>query len=252
MTPTHHEPTGCDNALQRSLKGLAITAGAVLARRTGCRVTCWNVENGAGEYHLGTLEMENPCAAGPNACSVGEDAIGDVGPLAGAFFPARLSGSDFPAALYGVEGTFGDPLPLREDVQQLVRRCLVDLAAEALSQGGIAECVTDALDGPRLAAHRCLRLKVPFGQTEPYGIDDGINRQLIRPLVAAIVAVNDKNETVRIYQIEYRHRSAWLCPGSDGVPGHSRVRLRVAVGPGLGCVRRHAEHARPRPGSAQA
>ncbi|MFE9736138.1 hypothetical protein ACFYO9_37430 [Streptomyces sp. NPDC005863] len=45
----------------------------------------------------------------------------------------------------------------------------------------------------------------PFIETEPWGIDDGINRVLVRPLVAAILAVNDEARTVRIYNIQHRH-----------------------------------------------
>jgi hypothetical protein len=44
----------------------------------------------------------------------------------------------------------------------------------------------------------------PFIETEPWGIDDGINRILVRPLVTAILAVNEDARTVRIYSIEYR------------------------------------------------
>ncbi|MGW8726328.1 hypothetical protein ACWGNF_09955 [Streptomyces sp. NPDC055808] len=42
----------------------------------------------------------------------------------------------------------------------------------------------------------------PFIETEPFGIDDGINRQLVRPLVTAILAVNSDAGTVRIYDIQ--------------------------------------------------
>lgn len=45
----------------------------------------------------------------------------------------------------------------------------------------------------------------PFIETEPLGIDDGINRILVRPLVTAILAVNEQARTVRIYNIEARH-----------------------------------------------
>ena len=45
----------------------------------------------------------------------------------------------------------------------------------------------------------------PFIETEPYGIDDGTHRILIRPLVTAIIAVNETAQTVRIYNIEARH-----------------------------------------------
>lgn len=45
----------------------------------------------------------------------------------------------------------------------------------------------------------------PFIETEPYGIDDGVHRILIRPLVTAILTVNEDKRTVRIYSIEYRH-----------------------------------------------
>lgn len=45
----------------------------------------------------------------------------------------------------------------------------------------------------------------PFIETEPYGIDDGTHRILIRPLVTAILAVNEQARTVRIYSIERRH-----------------------------------------------
>lgn len=44
----------------------------------------------------------------------------------------------------------------------------------------------------------------PVASTEPWGIDDGIHRQLIRPLVTALIAVNAEQQTVRIYQIEHR------------------------------------------------
>lgn len=44
----------------------------------------------------------------------------------------------------------------------------------------------------------------PFIETEPYGIDDGTHRILIRPLVTAILAVNETAQTVRIYNIEAR------------------------------------------------
>ncbi|MFI6936819.1 hypothetical protein [Streptomyces sp. NPDC050287] len=44
----------------------------------------------------------------------------------------------------------------------------------------------------------------PFIETEPWGIDDGINRILVRPLVTARLAVNEQAQTVRIYSIEYR------------------------------------------------
>lgn len=42
----------------------------------------------------------------------------------------------------------------------------------------------------------------PFIETEPFGIDDGINRQLVRPLVTAILAVNQAAATVRVYDIQ--------------------------------------------------
>ncbi|MFF5010892.1 hypothetical protein ACFY3G_49925 [Streptomyces phaeochromogenes] len=45
----------------------------------------------------------------------------------------------------------------------------------------------------------------PVAATEPWGIDDGIHRQLIRPLVTALIAVNTERQTVRIYQIQRRH-----------------------------------------------
>ena len=45
----------------------------------------------------------------------------------------------------------------------------------------------------------------PFIETEPYGIDDGTHRILIRPLITAIIAVNEAKQTVRIYSIEVRH-----------------------------------------------
>ena len=45
----------------------------------------------------------------------------------------------------------------------------------------------------------------PFIETEPYGIDDGTHRILVRPLVTAIIAVNEEARTVRIYSIERRH-----------------------------------------------
>ena len=44
----------------------------------------------------------------------------------------------------------------------------------------------------------------PVAATEPWGIDDGIHRQLIRPLVTALIAVNQERQTVRIYQIQHR------------------------------------------------
>lgn len=46
----------------------------------------------------------------------------------------------------------------------------------------------------------------PYSETEPWGIDDGINRELIRPLVIARLAVNQEAQTVRIYSIEPRRR----------------------------------------------
>ena len=45
----------------------------------------------------------------------------------------------------------------------------------------------------------------PYIETEPYGVDDGIHRVLVRPLVAAILAVSEQAQTVRIYSIEARH-----------------------------------------------
>lgn len=45
----------------------------------------------------------------------------------------------------------------------------------------------------------------PFIETEPYGIDDGTHRILVRPLVTAIIAVNEDKQTVRIYDIQHRH-----------------------------------------------
>ncbi|OUD03329.1 hypothetical protein [Streptomyces swartbergensis] len=45
----------------------------------------------------------------------------------------------------------------------------------------------------------------PYIETEPYGIDDGTHRILVRPLVTAILAVNEDARTVRIYSIERRH-----------------------------------------------
>ncbi|MEV8529549.1 hypothetical protein AB0451_36415 [Streptomyces sp. NPDC052000] len=44
----------------------------------------------------------------------------------------------------------------------------------------------------------------PYIETEPFGIDDGINRQLVRPLATAILAVNPDAGTVRIYDIQAR------------------------------------------------
>lgn len=44
----------------------------------------------------------------------------------------------------------------------------------------------------------------PIDETEAWGIDDGIHRQIIRPLVAAIIAVNQERHTVRIYRIQHR------------------------------------------------
>lgn len=44
----------------------------------------------------------------------------------------------------------------------------------------------------------------PVTATEPWGFDDGIHRQLIRPLVTALIAVNPERQTVRIYQIQHR------------------------------------------------
>ncbi|WP_069883495.1 hypothetical protein [Streptomyces luteocolor] len=46
----------------------------------------------------------------------------------------------------------------------------------------------------------------PETATEPWGIDDGIHRQLIRPLVTALLAVNQERRTVRIYDIQRRRR----------------------------------------------
>ncbi|MFE8950038.1 hypothetical protein [Streptomyces sp. NPDC007856] len=45
----------------------------------------------------------------------------------------------------------------------------------------------------------------PFIETEPYGIDDGTHRILVRPLVIAVLAVNEDKQTVRIYDIQPRH-----------------------------------------------
>lgn len=45
----------------------------------------------------------------------------------------------------------------------------------------------------------------PFIETEPWGVDDGINRILERPLITVRLAVNEQAQTVRIYSIEYRH-----------------------------------------------
>ncbi|MFP3986916.1 hypothetical protein U9R90_05315 [Streptomyces sp. E11-3] len=45
----------------------------------------------------------------------------------------------------------------------------------------------------------------PVAATEPWGIDDGIHRQLIRPLVTALISVNPERQTVRIYNIQRRH-----------------------------------------------
>lgn len=39
---------------------------------------------------------------------------------------------------------------------------------------------------------------------DAYGIDDGIHRQIVQPLVTAIIAVNREAKTVRIYNIEHR------------------------------------------------
>ncbi len=41
-------------------------------------------------------------------------------------------------------------------------------------------------------------------ECELWGIDDGINRILVRLLVTARLAVNEQARTVRIYRIEYR------------------------------------------------
>ncbi|TGB06531.1 hypothetical protein [Streptomyces sp. MZ04] len=46
----------------------------------------------------------------------------------------------------------------------------------------------------------------PEAATEPWGFDDGIHRQLIRPLVTALIAVNHERRTVRIYDIQRRRR----------------------------------------------
>ncbi|MGW3635646.1 ABATE domain-containing protein [Streptomyces sp. NPDC005122] len=96
-------------------------------------------------------------AAGPDSFGVGEDSLGAVDPLAGWLLAAGLGCRDLPSAFDGGQGVLRDALPLREDVQQLVRGRPVDLAEETLGEGRIAEGVTDGLDGPRLAAHRCLR-----------------------------------------------------------------------------------------------
>jgi len=45
----------------------------------------------------------------------------------------------------------------------------------------------------------------PITATEPYGLDDGIHRQIIRPLVTAVIAINQKQQTLRIYDIQHRH-----------------------------------------------
>ncbi|WP_318201077.1 hypothetical protein [Streptomyces sp. SCL15-4] len=39
---------------------------------------------------------------------------------------------------------------------------------------------------------------------EPWGIDDGIHRQIVKPLVTVLLTVNREAKTVRIYDIEYR------------------------------------------------
>jgi len=45
----------------------------------------------------------------------------------------------------------------------------------------------------------------PVTATEPFGIDDGLHRQIIRPLVTAVVHVSHQQRTVRIYDIQARH-----------------------------------------------
>lgn len=44
----------------------------------------------------------------------------------------------------------------------------------------------------------------PYGETEPWGIDDGITRQCTRPLVVIMVRVDDTQQTVKIYAIQPR------------------------------------------------
>ncbi|MFH8613064.1 hypothetical protein ACH4D5_36910 [Streptomyces sp. NPDC018029] len=46
----------------------------------------------------------------------------------------------------------------------------------------------------------------PLTATESWGIDDGIHRQLIRPLVTALISVNQDQQTVRIYDIQRRRK----------------------------------------------
>lgn len=43
----------------------------------------------------------------------------------------------------------------------------------------------------------------PYIETEPWGIDDGTHRLLIRSLITVRLAVNDTAQTIRIYSIEY-------------------------------------------------
>ncbi|MFI6645672.1 hypothetical protein [Streptomyces sp. NPDC050504] len=57
--------------------------------------------------------------------------------------------------------------------------------------------------GQQLTAALADAVYEPYLETEPFGVDDGINRQLIRPLVTAVLAVNDKARTVRIYMIQH-------------------------------------------------
>ncbi|MEU9578834.1 hypothetical protein [Streptomyces chilikensis] len=44
----------------------------------------------------------------------------------------------------------------------------------------------------------------PVNQTEPWGIDDGRHRILLRPLVTARLSVNHEKRTLHMYGIELR------------------------------------------------
>lgn len=46
----------------------------------------------------------------------------------------------------------------------------------------------------------------PIGATEPWLIDDGIHRILIRPLVEAALSVNTDEQVAHIYLIEHKPR----------------------------------------------
>lgn len=78
------------------------------------------------------------------------------------------------------------PYALRIDhVQQLVWDSLPQPALEQLALALAAVCDD------------------PFGETLPYGVDDGITRMLVLPAVVAVLLVSDATKRVHIMQITY-------------------------------------------------